>query len=219
MHIKHPADIPIVRRILESTPGVEKVMNSQELDLFYRERGGEEGRRAAGSRGAHDAERSGQLIAVSDSSSWFAYYYWTDDAQAPDFARCVAIHRKPGYDPAEMLFRYPGFFGLAWLLFKLLLTYGLKLRTIVDATPLRCDGIRGSHGRLPEGDNAPRPLIAFRKKMSPVVPALGATGVAMSARGEKDGVALGREGCLEEGRMVVAEDIYEILWRVLNGDI
>ena len=35
-------------------------------------------------------------------SSWFTYYYWLDDAKAPDFARCVDIHRKPGYDPAEL---------------------------------------------------------------------------------------------------------------------
>ncbi|CAN0280627.1 unnamed protein product, partial [Laminaria digitata] len=149
VHVRHPADIPMVRRVLENTPGVEKVMDGAELDAYYRSRpdgGGEGGRRAASNRGAHNAERSGELVAVSDSSSWFAYYYWTDDDQAPDFARCVAIHRKPGYDPAEMFFRFPGFLGFAYLLLKLLLTYGLKLRTIVDATPLRCDMIRGSHG-------------------------------------------------------------------------
>ena len=25
-----------------------------------------------------------------------------DDRLAPDFARCVDIHRKPGYDPVEL---------------------------------------------------------------------------------------------------------------------
>ncbi|CAM9881305.1 unnamed protein product, partial [Hapterophycus canaliculatus] len=134
VHVRHAADIPLVRRVLESTPGVEKVMDSTELDA---------------GRGAHHPERSGELVVVSDSRSWFAYYYWDDDALAPDFARCVAIHRKPGYDPAEMFFRFPGFAGFAWLMLKLLLAYGLKLRTNVDATPLRCDMIRGSHGRLP----------------------------------------------------------------------
>jgi hypothetical protein len=39
-------------------------------------------------------------VCVRQRCSWFAYYYWLDDADAPDFARCVAIHRKPGYDPA-----------------------------------------------------------------------------------------------------------------------
>lgn len=150
MHVQNASDIPLVRSILEATPGVERVMNAAELDEYYMEKGG--GRRTRPetatattvgeqgfgvSRGAHNPERSGELVAVSDSNSWFAYYYWTDDSMAPDFARCVAIHRKPGYDPAEMFFRFPGFFGFAWLMWKLLLTYGFKLRTIVDATPLR----------------------------------------------------------------------------------
>lgn len=150
MHVQNPSDIPLVRRILEATPGVERVMNAAELDEYYAEQGrgrrtrpetatattfGEHGSRV--SRSAHNSERSGELVAVSDPTSWFAYYYWNDDAMAPDFARCVAIHRKPGYDPAEMFFRFPGFLGFAWLMWKLLLAYGFKLRTIVDATPLR----------------------------------------------------------------------------------
>ncbi len=50
-----------------------------------------------------DHERAGDFVAVSDSRSWFTYYYWLDDAVAPDFARCVDIHRKIGYDPVELL--------------------------------------------------------------------------------------------------------------------
>ena len=46
--------------------------------------------------------RAGDLVAWSDADSWFTYYYWQDDARAPDFARCVDIHRKPGYDPVEL---------------------------------------------------------------------------------------------------------------------
>lgn len=248
MHVRHAEDIPLVRRVLESTPGVEMVMDSFELDAFYRERGkvgcsgggggdrgsggsassggmalaaaGAAGRRASRGRGAHHAERSGELVAVSDSRSWFAYYYWNEDAKAPDFARCVAIHRKPGYDPAEMFFRFPGFAGFAWLMLKLLLSYGLKLRTNVDATPLRCDMIRGSHGRLPcaEGDDGgePRPLILFRKATE-----VGAGGVGVDPLAIDDGkvLELGRKACLEEDRVVVAEDVYEVLWRILNRDI
>src|SRR5690242_21199285 len=33
---------------------------------------------------------------------WFTYYHWLDDAAAPDYARTVDIHRKPGYDPVEL---------------------------------------------------------------------------------------------------------------------
>lgn len=257
IHVRHPTDVPTVRRILEKTPGVEKVMDGSELDAYYRSKGTREagrlaapgeGRRAAGPRGAHDPERSGELVAISEPNSWFAYYYWMNDAMAPDFARCVAIHRKPGYDPAEMFFRYPGFRGFAWLILKLFLGYGLKLRTIVDATPLRCDGIRGSHGRLPEGDGDPRPLLAFRaKRVSGAAEGGEAkTGGAMNTAGKgsggerqedaeqgKEEVAvggvvpsvgpaggeLGREACSDEGGVVVAEDVYEILWRILSREI
>ena len=46
--------------------------------------------------------RCGDLIVVSESNSWQAYYWWNDDERAPEFARNVDIHRKPGYDPVEM---------------------------------------------------------------------------------------------------------------------
>jgi hypothetical protein len=51
-----------------------------------------------------DHERSGDLVLISTPNSWQAYYWWLDDAQAPDFARTVDIHRKPGYDPVELHF-------------------------------------------------------------------------------------------------------------------
>jgi len=49
-------------------------------------------------------ERAGQLVLVSAPNSWQAYYWWLDDRRAPGFARTVDIHRKPGYDPAELHF-------------------------------------------------------------------------------------------------------------------
>src|SRR5690606_20566456 len=49
-------------------------------------------------------ERSGEVVLVSASHSWQAYYWWLDDARAPPFARAVDIHRKPGYDPVELFF-------------------------------------------------------------------------------------------------------------------
>ena len=60
--------------------------------------------RAAGEMwgGGVGSERAGDLVAVSDSDAWFTYYYWDDDSKAPDFARTVDIHRKPGYDPVEL---------------------------------------------------------------------------------------------------------------------
>ena len=49
-----------------------------------------------------DHARSGDLVAVAAPDAWFTYYFWLDDARAPDFARTVDIHRKPGYDPVEL---------------------------------------------------------------------------------------------------------------------
>ncbi len=43
------------------------------------------------------------IVVVADSDSWFTYYFWLDDALAPDYARMVDIHKKPGYDPVEMM--------------------------------------------------------------------------------------------------------------------
>jgi len=48
--------------------------------------------------------RSGEVVLVAEPDSWFAYYWWLDDAKAPPFARTVDIHRKPGYDPVELCF-------------------------------------------------------------------------------------------------------------------
>ena len=43
-------------------------------------------------------------MVLSEPDAWFAYPYWLDDRLAPDFARTVDIHRKPGYDPCELFF-------------------------------------------------------------------------------------------------------------------
>ena len=58
-------------------------------------------------------ERAGDLIAVATADAWFTYYYWLNDAAAPDFARTVDIHRKPGYDPVE-LFLDPAIHSPKW---------------------------------------------------------------------------------------------------------
>ncbi|MCA9185152.1 MAG: alkaline phosphatase family protein [Planctomycetales bacterium] len=53
---------------------------------------------------AMDHPRSGDVILISQPNSWQAYYWWHDDALAPEFATTVDIHRKPGYDPVELHF-------------------------------------------------------------------------------------------------------------------
>ena len=76
-----------VKALVEGLDGVEQVLD-------------EEGKRAFGL----DHERSGELVAIAKPDRWFSYYYWLDDDVAPDFARTVDIHRKPGYDPVELFF-------------------------------------------------------------------------------------------------------------------
>src|SRR5581483_2707780 len=85
VYINDPAQSGKVRRILERTAGIEAVWGEAEKKV----------RRL-------DHPRSGELIAFSDADAWFTYYYWLDDRKAPDFARTVDIHRKPGYDPVEL---------------------------------------------------------------------------------------------------------------------
>ena len=127
-----PAILAEVKRVLEGTPGVGQVLDAA-------------GQAAAGIKHI----RSGDLIAIADGQSWFSYYWWTDDALAPDYARTVDIHRKPGYDPVE-LFVDPQVtlpaLRVAWFLLKKKLGFKALLKLI----PLDATLVRGSHGRIPE---------------------------------------------------------------------
>ena len=96
-----------------------------------------------------DHPRAGELIAVANEDSWFTYYYWIYDKYAPDFARTVDIHRKPGYDPAE-LFLDPKLWEpklkIAWRL----LQKKLGFRMLMDLIPLDATLVKGSHGARPK---------------------------------------------------------------------
>lgn len=122
-------DVPVedVRSRLEAMPGVARVVPPEELDLHH--------------------ARSGELIALSEPDAWFAYYYWLDQARAPDFATSVDIHRKPGYDPCE-LFMTSKLRAAARLLQKKL---GFRYR--MDVVPLEPRLVRGSHGLTNEPDD------------------------------------------------------------------
>jgi hypothetical protein len=95
-----------------------------------------------------DHPRAGDLIAVAKENAWFTYYYWLDDTRAPDFARTVDIHRKPGFDPVE-LFLDPEIpmpkLKIAWRL----LQKKLGFRMLMDVIPLNATLVKGSHGRRP----------------------------------------------------------------------
>jgi predicted AlkP superfamily pyrophosphatase or phosphodiesterase len=131
VYVADPADVPAVARLLGSLPGVARVLSG-------------EARRAAGL--AH--ERAGQIVLEAAPDAWFAYNYWLDDARAPDFARTVDIHRKPGYDPAELLLdpalRFPRL-----RIARRLLARKLGFRNLLDVIPLDPTPIAGSHGHVP----------------------------------------------------------------------
>lgn len=97
--------------------------------------------------------RAGDFVAVSDPNAWFTYYYWLDDKLAPDFARCVDIHRKPGYDPCELLLD-PEISLPKLKIAKFLLKKKLGLRALLEVIPLDATLVKGSHGRdhVPEDE-------------------------------------------------------------------
>lgn len=129
VYVNDPRDIPSVKRILEALPGVDAVVAPGDVEL--------------------DHARSGELIALAKPNAWFAYYYWLDDVRAPDFARTVDIHRKPGYDPCELFMTSPVRAALRLAQKKL----GMRYR--MDVIPLDPNLVKGSHGLRPADEDGP----------------------------------------------------------------
>ena len=125
IYINDPSVTNKVRNIMEQVPGVELVLD-----------------RAAQKNDHIDHERAGDLVVMADEKSWFTYYFWMDDALAPDYARVVDIHKKPGYDPVEMFMTSKGRAAYKLLRKK------AGLRYVMDVIPLDATLIKGSHGRL-----------------------------------------------------------------------
>ncbi|WP_406699889.1 nucleotide pyrophosphatase/phosphodiesterase family protein [Singulisphaera sp. Ch08] len=140
VYVRDAQDIERVRDLLLGQPGMAQVLAG---DL----------RREWGL----DHPRSGELIALSEPDAWFAYPYWLDDRRAPDFARTVDIHRKPGYDPCELFFdpalRWPQGRAMIRLAQK-----KLGFRTLFDLIPLDATLVRGSHG-LHAATREDRPIL------------------------------------------------------------
>ncbi len=148
VYVGNVSDIPAVARVLRDTPGIAEVLDDH-------------GKRAV----ELDHARAGELVAVAEPGCWFTYYYWLDDAGAPDFARTVDIHRKPGYDPVELFvdpkLALPGL-KIAWRL----LQKNLGFRMLMDVIPLEPDLVRGTHGRRAETPEHGPLLIGTRKDLA-----------------------------------------------------
>lgn len=132
VYIKKEKDLQPVGELLGGTAGVAHVLS-------------DEAKKAVGL----DHERSGELVLLADRDSWFTYYYWQDDEKAPDYARTVNIHAKPGYDPCELFIDPRISFPKAKILWTLA-RKALGFRTLMDVVPLDAGLVRGSHGRRTE---------------------------------------------------------------------
>jgi predicted AlkP superfamily pyrophosphatase or phosphodiesterase len=102
-------------------------------------------------------ERAGELVLVASPGRWFSYDYWLDDSRAPDFARTVDIHRKPGYDPLE-LFIDPNLSAARFQVASKLLRRKMGFRTLLDVIPLDTKLVRGSHARVQQAHEI-RPIV------------------------------------------------------------
>ena len=140
VHVNDHSKLAEVKALLEKTPGVEKVLDSQGKKDFH-----------------IDHARSGDLVVIADADSWFTYYFWLDDAKAPDYARCVDIHRKPGYDPVELVLD-PAIKIPILKIGSKVLKKKLGFRYLMDVIPLDATLVKGAHGRIPESD-LDKPLL------------------------------------------------------------
>ncbi|MDG3002689.1 alkaline phosphatase family protein [Paludisphaera mucosa] len=140
IYVPRPEDVSLVRETLAAEPGVARTFAAAERAEI-----------------GLDHERSGEVVALSDPDAWFAYPYWLDDALAPDFARTIDIHRKPGFDPCEMFFD-PALFWPKGRAIRRLIQKKLGFRTLFDVIPLDPSLVRGSHG-LPAADPLDKPLL------------------------------------------------------------
>lgn len=143
VYVSDPADISAVADICAAVPGVAEVLDQK-------------GKSAHGL----DHPRSGELVLLAERDAWFTYYYWLDNAHAPDFARLVDIHRKPGYDPAELFFDPAAPGAAKGRAAMALLRKKLGMRYLMNVIGLAAGAraVRGSHGLLPH-DPADAPVL------------------------------------------------------------
>ncbi len=132
VYVKDKSSIMAIKNLLQKIDGVEQVLSGIEIQKEHLQH-----------------ERCGDLVVLADKDSWFTYYFWMDDAKAPDYARMVDIHKKPGYDPVEMLTNPKDKFVTAKVLWKLF-KKKLGFRTVMNIIPVDATLIKGSHGRIPE---------------------------------------------------------------------
>ena len=114
VYIADPADIQAAAEQLSALEGVARILDRGDQQTV-----------------GVDHPNTGELLLIAEEGQWFAYPWWTDSAQRPDYATHVDIHNKPGFDPCELLTDLP-----AWP----------PMRVAQDT-----GRIGGSHGRTGDG--------------------------------------------------------------------
>ncbi len=142
IHLNDPALKDEVMEILKQVKGIQYILEG-------------DSKKAAGL----DHDRAGDIVAVADKGYWFTYYYWHNDAKAPDYARTVDIHKKPGYDPVE-LFINPEIKFPMLKIATILAKRKAGFRQLMDVTPLDANLVKGSHGRVQENSDQWPVLVA-----------------------------------------------------------
>jgi predicted AlkP superfamily pyrophosphatase or phosphodiesterase len=148
VYVSDGRDIAKVRQLLAAVPGIEQVLDD-----------------AGKAQYGVDHPRSGELVAIAEPGCWFTYYYWLDESKAPDFARTVDIHRKPGYDPVELfvdpVIRFP-----LLRVGRRLIQRKLGFRMLMDVIPLDPFLVKGTHGRQSVNEDRAPLLIGSRKALA-----------------------------------------------------
>ena len=135
LYINDPSVTAQVKEIVSGLPGVALVLDRQAQKKYH-----------------IDHERSGDIVLMADEKSWFTYYFWLDDAVAPDYARAVDIHKKPGYDPVELFMTSKARAGYKLLRKK------AGFRYVMDVIPLNATLVKGSHGSV-HADQSFHPVL------------------------------------------------------------
>jgi predicted AlkP superfamily pyrophosphatase or phosphodiesterase len=165
VHVLDAEDIPLVRETLKPVPGVAQVLSGPEREKIHL-----------------NHSRSGEIVALAERDSWFAYPFWLDDNVAPDYARAVAIHHKPGFDPCELFFD-PDLWFPKLHAARRLAQKKLGFRMTMDVVPLDGSIVRGSHG-LAATEPLDRPiLIGHGRSPGPTVPMTDVRDLILGALG------------------------------------
>lgn len=145
VYVKDKNRIEEVKTLLEQIEGVDAVWGREAKEVHKL-----------------NHPRSGDLVVMAEPKAWFTYYYWLEDKMAPDYARTVDIHRKPGYDPVEMFLNPRIWFPKLKVIATVLLRK-LGFRMLMEVIPLDADLIGGSHGHLPQ-DKGAWPVLLQQQK-------------------------------------------------------